>query len=250
MDLGLRRDEEFARQAFERYLENKGVHEQDWKKGDEPPDCYLTAGGEDFAVEITTLMEQVATPRRPVSKKGIYESAQRLVWDIEVEALKLGILQGQYYVGIFYETDFYGEEKKLKEFILDYIQNTQLDLEAYSRIEVDYEDYSEEYGSISKESRQGNSVELGSLAGAKFRGVAKNEAYERMQYWITEKCIKLAEFDQPKILILINEYTYGINPTFYKQHISSVKDVEDFHTISVVHGSSNYVLHSQNPDWT
>ena len=42
MDCGLRDDEEFARQAFEQYLEGKGVNKQEWKSGDEPPDCYLT----------------------------------------------------------------------------------------------------------------------------------------------------------------------------------------------------------------
>ena len=71
MGVLMRADEEFAKQAFDQSLESKGSSERIWPDGDEPSDFYLTADGEDFDVEIATLMEQVTIPEKILQKREL-----------------------------------------------------------------------------------------------------------------------------------------------------------------------------------
>jgi ribosomal protein S21 len=149
----MREDEEFGKQAFDQYLAAKGVTERIWRDGGdkrEPPDYYLTAENEDFVVEVTTLDQQILTPRGiVVSRDGIDKAIKDFVKAIERDALAQGILQGEFFVWFGpLEIDLHPKRKELKSLILEQIRAMQFSKEITEKgswetsdIEIEGEQY-------------------------------------------------------------------------------------------------------------
>ena len=241
----MRADEEFAKQAFDQYLENKGVSERIWRDGDEPPDYYLTTDNEDFVVEVTTLIIQVQTSPQPLSSATVHGSVIKFVKEIEKTALNAGTLRGKYFIFFTSRPDFYALRDQLKKQILTFVGNTFLDDE-YPSSEIKLNKRT--YCSIMKTSIKENTLRWGAGPSHTMRLETANKfVCHQMQDSIIKKYGKLVHLEHPKILILRNDYPWE-ECQIRQEHFVHLDHLSDFHTVFVI-GRNNYVFHSINSDW-
>lgn len=95
----MRPEEEFCRKAFQAYLEGLGHLSLGWTEEpngpSKPPDYQLDVAGGSYAVEVTTLMSQhPQSAGRPVSDRGIWRAAERMVGKVEARLAASGLLHG------------------------------------------------------------------------------------------------------------------------------------------------------------
>lgn len=91
-----RKDEEFARLAFEHFLSNCGSPNQLWKDGADPPDFEVTINDVIHPVEVAQLMESVASGERERSERGWTAKLTNVADQVEAEMKCRGVLRGTY----------------------------------------------------------------------------------------------------------------------------------------------------------
>jgi hypothetical protein len=227
-------NEEFCKDAFGAYLAQiLGAGQTTWKNGEDPPDYWLTIDTICYAVEVSTIEEYITFGK----KKETIRSARSVYWklatELEVEAANQGILRGLYFINI--ERPVPGMDhrlrNRLKRDLLSYIRQTQsedahspLDLSAHSGQAIQIEKLDSEpdivaYGGMSR-------------VGWPEDPEALDEALQVMQHRVTEKAGILSRFNEPKILLLLNDH-HLIEPASYSE--MAVRLVSHgFHTIFVV----------------
>lgn len=241
----MRSDEEFAKSQFDVYLQSKLTETSIlWQDGDEPPDYYLHMDKIKYPVEVTRLVEQVETPRGQIPKTGIDASARDIAQQVQKEAIQRGILKGKYFISFPYAyRDFYDSRKKLIIQILDFIDQTQPDI----RVDIaDIKIEGESYCLIQKTNNLENSVAVGAFQpSSKFELEAFNEGCQLLEKVINNKAKLLSKLDQPKILLIIDQYNF-VEPENYLRCISKISAVSEFHTIFLIHTWDNrgIVLHT------
>ncbi|MBZ0302428.1 MAG: hypothetical protein K8J31_21960 [Anaerolineae bacterium] len=247
----MRKDEEFAKQAFDQFLATKGISDRLWLEGNEPPDYFLVINNQRYAAEITTITERIDTPRKTVSRRTIDKSGEAFVRDVETTATKEGILNGTYYISFpFVQRDYYAVQKSLKLALLDFISRSKNDSEfPHTPIKID----GVQYCAIQKTQRPGSRIIVGiNPSNAKWAGDAAIEACDLLLSSISEKEIKLAHINEQKILIILNEYPYIDSVAFYKSCLTTASQVENFHTIFLIDlekTDNDCVLCTKNPNW-
>lgn len=96
---------------------------------DDPPDYYLDIADTTYAVEVTSLMENVdvvGKRERALPRVGYRSHFDDLVEEVEKKAVERGVLRGTYSV-IFIDRLAYGKVKRkvVRRFILDYLEETR-----------------------------------------------------------------------------------------------------------------------------
>ncbi len=95
------RQEKFCRDELDRWLRGKcPCATLTWRRGDEPPDFWLTMEGIEYAVEVTRILNE--------QDRKITTSLWRIIKRAESKALDEGILSGTY------EVEFYGPIKTFR----------------------------------------------------------------------------------------------------------------------------------------
>lgn len=257
----MRDDEIFTKNRFNEFISKRTDIPILWRDGNqnEPPDFYLTMGNVEFVVEVTRLINEVETPRGPISRYKIDSSATNFVRKIEKKAIKDGVLTGTYFIHFgFVQIDFYGHRKEIKRKIHKIIADTQFDSQSFTDIELEIETQNGNkekivFCSIQKTSLSDTKVEVGGgPQEVEWSVDIQDKACELLKNTVLEKKSKLERFKQPKILLLLS--SYGLtNPENYKLCLSKLPNITDFHTIFIASAftwSHDYLLCSQNPHWT
>lgn len=91
-----RKDEEFARLAFERFLSYHEAPKQLWNDGADPPDFEVTINDVIYPVEVAQLMELVTSGERERSERGWTAKLTSVADQIEAEMKRRGVLRGTY----------------------------------------------------------------------------------------------------------------------------------------------------------
>ena len=122
----MRENEENCKSAFDVFLRR---HYQDndiaWQGGKEPPDYYLTLCGTIYAVEVTSLFEDIKLGDKTGSILTFMKAVPNFLKQIEQEAKQKGILNGAYIVG-YKPLDNFGKQKKgISKRIIAYLRATQ-----------------------------------------------------------------------------------------------------------------------------
>jgi hypothetical protein len=249
----MREDEEFAKSRFEAYVRSRLPKKTIvWTPGDEPPDYYLTVGQDEFAVEITTLMDKVTTPRKEVTVEGLYASYDDFVKEIEAEASKSGILSGEYCVTFApAHLDIYRKRKILQNEVLDFIRNTQTYPEVTAtNMEIDGLPYCSIFKGQGKIPRV---CIVGYPFVSKWDGEAIQQSYIILQNAIDTKAKKPAQLQKQKILVLRSTAVFS-QVEIYRDFLPKVTNLQFFHTVFII-GSwiettrRDYVLYTVDPGW-
>jgi len=253
---GKRSDEEFGKSKFDEFLKSLSLDNNlTWEKGDEPPDYYLYINGNKYAVEITTLMEKVSIGDNipPIPTKGIEGSLRSFVKNVEETAKKNGYLNGVYTVSFLRHIHGFKEIKEeLKNSLLEYIKNTK-NLENHPEKEV----FRQRIGGICDISKNhnksnrvdSNGIRLGWGEVDSYKLPKESDvSYQLLKERIDNKMGKLKKINEPKILILLDNYHFAESEV-YRNNILHISSIDFFHTIFLVMNGNGLVLHSKNQNW-
>lgn len=246
----MRKDEEFCKDIFDKYLANNlSLHPSNWREGEDPPDYYLTLERHDYAVEITTIMLKVISDSKLIPQKSFHSAIDDLVEEIREEVKKQGILSGNYVISFFGP---FGEFKKARILIkksgIRYIKDTQSKSKApWEILYLEREQKCE----IIKAGITSNIIGHGITSPnyGKWDGEAEQEACQILIEWIRNKMAKLKNKNLPKILLLFNKYPFSGTLIFKKCKIDD-EILNFYHSIFIVEPKGDgYFIHSKEKRW-
>jgi len=243
-----RSDEELSRAEFHTFLTANTKHTaitwKEVKQSDEPPDYYLYLENEEFAVEVTSIMEDINVSPQPRSFKAIWASIKEFVDDIGRQARTGGYLKGHYFISMSPLDNFGAVRNSLTNDLINYIHETRHLRTAPQR--VVYET-GKRRCFISKCSDDLDHVAYGISFDPKW--VDERELCSLIAESLKEKCRKLSHVHQPKILLLIDVFTHGTIASWEKC-LPGLSTLDAFHTIFRVSPSlGSSVLYSTDKRW-
>jgi hypothetical protein len=207
-----RDDEELCKSVFNTYLLTLFASEEIiWtpvKQKDEPPDFYLELAGENYAVEVTSLIEKmrmgggIALPYF-----STFFPLKQLVDEVSIRARKDDCLQGGYLV-VFKEPfeNFGNIKSRLEEGLLDYILKTKD--EASAPESTIYKKF-DRVCTITKVHNQTNEVNtFWNRDGINIDGMESGICHLAKKA-IQEKEHLLRNISLPKIILLYDLYGFG-----------------------------------------
>jgi hypothetical protein len=214
------RHEIICREGLEQLLDAQFPHlSRKWEEPPtDPPDWYLTLGATRFAVEATSITDQVSVGRRTLPSPSIMNSLAEFVDQIEHEASDEGILDGAYLVGLPPIPNLGEHRNELKSRFLSYIRETH-NVESAPEHELGH--VGNHRVSIAKlHSNSRYVAEMISLD-VKSGHDAKAELAAYLTDVLTRKMEKLAAIEAPKILVVLDAYNYS-HLGDWKQAMSSI----------------------------
>lgn len=249
----MREDEELCKRSFDRYLEGNLCHaSRVWRQGEDPPDYYLTLGGREFAVEVTSLMLALNTDSRSLPYRAYIASANKITKTVESRAIGQGILSGTYVTSFRGPFDDFGKIRGLVEkAALNYISDTR---DLTKALYQDILPQGRTGCGIQKAHGKSDKVTCGmsSLGWLKWEGEIQAEASTLLRNAASTKRRKLEGVALPKILLLLNRYPFG-GPRLYKECVRSsemARLMECFHSVFVVQNEEDgCFLHTREQAW-
>lgn len=221
-----------------------------WQKvhqSSEPPDYYVFLDGARYAVEVTTLMEKVAGSQLPFAT--VVASFEGFVEDIERAAREEGCLSGAYVVGFLRPIDdFRSVREQLREDLLCYIRDTQAASSAPEQVILRRPGLMR--CSIWKNDRLSDRVMVGGPTRGKWKGEAAVEICALLEERLNNKCYKLRNIPDPKILLLYDAYKFAA-PVMFIDCLSNMSATICFHTVFVAQSDrrDDFVLYSEDENW-
>jgi len=243
-----REDEEFARSEFDRFLRGRtGDEKPVWDEvaqAEEPPDFYLSLGAKRYAVEVTGILSQTELGAGRVPQIGVVVSSRRFVQRIERQTRCDGSLSGAYTVTVRPIENFNDRATELEEAIANYIRKNK---DAESAPAENLGRQRLDSWRIHKVHSQSDNLYFVFLPSAKFEGEIVKELRSLITDRIAEKREKLKLIDNPKILLLVDRYSWADSEIWFKSAPTSYKE---FHTLfTAAHERSSFVLHTEEPKW-
>ncbi|MCI0521639.1 MAG: hypothetical protein L0Z70_15450 [Chloroflexi bacterium] len=253
-----RDDEELCRSVFDEYLLNLFESEEiTWtpvKQRDEPPDFYLKLAGENYAVEVTSLIETIRVGRgKHVPDLSILMSLKRLVDRVGNQAQTDGYLQGGYWVGFkepFENFKIIGSE--LEKGLVDYIRNTKSEVSAPEAIIFSKFN---QICTITKGHNKANEVRMSWMRGGINIDGMESEICRLVKGAIEKKERQLRRIPLPKIILLYDLYGFGeynlANPLIRTHCVEALVDqLYSFKAIFVIRDDNKgFTFHPEEMEW-
>lgn len=242
----MRKDEEHCKNAFDEFLK---THYQDsdiaWQAGNEPPDYHLTLCGTKYAVEVTSLFQEIKLGDRTSSHLGFREAVLDFLKGIEQEARQKGILNGAYVVSYKPLNDFGKQKKSISNNIVAYLQATQSVSSAPAEKIVGNGHHAWDIEKYHSEKQY--------LTGTTFDVKHEHEAVDELRVLLdkvlNDKVQKLAAISYPKILLVTDRYPW-VERGDWNSCLPNSKLINEFHTIFLVsHDRGNSILYSKENRW-
>jgi hypothetical protein len=240
--------EEFCKSEFHMFLKSSiDLSSITWSDGDEPPDYYVDLSGREFAVEVTTLMENFQVDARSLSRIEIITSLWNMVDAVQEEAEAQNILRGTYTVSFSRPIENFGRHRlRIKREILEYVRSTQY-LENAPEIEYLVDEI--RMVSIHKNHDKSNKIVPLGPANAKWKSQAREEICQLINKCLSDKVHKLRNISLPKILLLRDAYHFADQ----EMHVDCTPQLAllpNFHTVFVIRNNEDgFVLHSEEANW-
>lgn len=236
--------EEYCKKSFQKFLNYRfNIKNTIWEVGDEPPDYYLIIDNRKYAVEVTTIMDEVSLNNKKFPRLTISSALYDLTKKIEQESSEKNHLNGGYVVLFKNPVSNLKEYKdKIKEYAINFIRDTKEEKE--TRINEIFEKGKEKI-SIIKLTNERNFVDIGGPARANWHSEAMKEAQKILKERINTKSKKLLEIQMYKILLLLNQHLF-LDLEDYRELYIDASFKQKFHTIFIVQSEEKgYLLYSQ-----
>lgn len=242
----MRKAEEYCKNAFDTFLR---LHYADnnivWSDGDEPPDYYLELCGSMFAIEVTSILDKATLGNKKIDHLEIDKSIKRLIEDIQKDAVAEGFLKGAYIVRYKPLSDFGKQKQAITTRIKGYLQRTQ-NVSAAPAEDIVGQDDLRWY--IWKVHSDKNYLTRTTEDG-KWGGEAVDELCGLLNNALEKKVKKLETISLPKILLIHDRFPW-IDARKWKQYLTKLSYVDNFHTIFLVsEQSNNSILNSIESSW-
>jgi hypothetical protein len=247
--MGKRDDEEFAKEAFSRFLARSGITGSVWQDGPDPPDFTLSFEASEFAVEVTQVMEQFDLGERPLSYRGIAKALKGLTQRIQAQATAAGVLKGTWVLALSPIPNLAEQEATLVERTLRFLANPAEPNWKHWTPLLDGPDGP--LVEIVKLLDTGATIgEMLGGSGPKWGGQIVQEASRLIQGALSTKADRLKAIPGAHILLLIDEYHYA-PPEIWHALVAGAPVLHShFHTIARVHAEYEcQILHSKEPSW-
>lgn len=244
-------NEDFCKSEFDDYLRKvapvTAIQWQDVPQRKEPPDYYLSYDGIEYAVEVTTLMETIPVGMLSLPHAAVVQSLWGFVDEVEETAKRGGYLHGMYVVGFLQPIEnFSVVREQIQAALLAYIAATQ-GLERAPEEEVFR--HGPQRCSIQKVGNSRDKIEKAGPTDIKWEGEAAIQICSLLEERLADKCHKLRNIPNPKILLLYDSYRFA-DESLYKDCVARLADLAHFHTVFIVRGNAgNFVLHSHDGVW-
>lgn len=245
-----RKDEEIAKACFEQRLSIQIPNEkQTWtevSQVDEPPDWFLEISGNNYAVEVTSVVDFVQNERMKKTSIDIGFGVKGFVNQVEEEARSKGILNGTYMVTLVPMKDFENIRNELKDTFLRYIAETKDDHQSERK---DLGNISGSTISIQKVNDGSNCVLWLNFLGTKDSSEAIKMLVESLGYALEQKARKLSHLTDPIILLLLDSFEYSFMSS-WSEAFSQLSVSSSFHTICRCReGTPAAVLFTREKSW-
>lgn len=236
----MRKDEEFARLAFERFLSNREFPNH-WQDGKDPPDFEVTINGVVHPVEVAQLMESVASGNQELSERGWTARLTKIADKVEAEMKNRGVLSGTYCIHLAPAPEPYQVLKSVLVEIEHYLIATRDKVIAESCVlwrGMDGARWSiDKRGS--KENILGYTISIGD---AKFLPKIEDDLRQMLGAELADKRDKTRGMYKV-ILLFIDAYHLADPPHW--QRVASEIDFSPFHTVARVYDDYQcQILHS------
>jgi len=242
--IGLRADEEASRNAFHRFLEGQACSTSiTWRQGEDPPDSYVAFGGNEYPVEMTSVVEQHLVGKKPISRVGLHDSLMRFVKRVEDTARQKG-LHGWYIVSAWPTGDFLGMADELKRKILDYVDTTRHQVTSEERHLLGR--WPDRW-TISKIGTQHDAIQSVPTT-AKWVAEGNEELPELLHERLSSKKDTLSHLAPSSIVLLADRHLFA-DPQGWAYAASKCKLVPEFHTVARISNMDCQVLFSRNHNW-
>ena len=243
-----RYDEEFCKRVFHQFLchfyRRDALRWEPVIQPQEPPDYYLRIAGQRYAVEVTTVMEQVSLGKWPGPLPG-RSAPHRLIREVEAQAQRRQLLNGAYVVEMEPTADLNGDEDGLRRALLEYIARTREHVAA-ARVVV-YRRNGCRWA-IWKYAKYRNVIKPVTHVHDAWQRQVQGQLHELIEERVRTKAFKLHGVGQPKILLLFDQYHYGLDRSWAEA--SHTLDLTPFHTVArICDGGTTQVLSSVQPGW-
>lgn len=226
----MRKDEEFAKEAFSRFLKARGVGGFTWNLGSQPPDWFLELDGVRYAVEVTQVMEFLTIGERRLTERGAVEALKRFLDNTEREALKMKILHGLYCVHMTPLPDFSAITEKLQERLFAFIESTA-NVERTEIVKI-WRGRKGQHWFVQKVRSGGAGLaETMSIGGVKWEAEISSELRGLIAAAVERKLTAAQQLDFP-VLLLVDAYHYA-DPKLWSSLLADM-DAQPFHTIARV----------------
>src|SRR5918996_981525 len=124
-----RKDEEFCREVFSRYLQREvGLNKFKWREvpqSAEPPDYVLEIVGQRFAVEITGLMDVEEVGGCSYTSEALNSALVRFCGRLEQDVKDAGILNGLHVLSLEPLAYLKARTPEIRQRALDYMRRTK-----------------------------------------------------------------------------------------------------------------------------
>jgi hypothetical protein len=246
-----RADEEYCKDTFSIFLADRVGHGTfawtEVSRKREPPDYYLTICGERFAVEVTTLMAEIAVGaalRMPSA--GVSQSLIKLCEDMEDDLRKRDILRGSYVLVLQPIAELRNARPFIEERIVRYVERTRDDKAAAPEILLQQ---GRSRLSIRKASdRRDRLYWIVHRGRGKWEGQMRNDATTLLRKALDDKRQKLDKVNVPIVLLLLDRYHLA-STAMWLEAAEQVQ-FDGFHTVARIWwDDSTLVLHSRMPEW-
>jgi hypothetical protein len=244
----MRSDEERCKDAFNVFLEQR-YQERDitWVGGDrnKPPDYYLKLCANQYAVEVTSILETVTLGSAAIPHIAVDKSVKEFIDDIQKDLISKGFLNGAYIVHYKPLSDFGKQKQIISIRIKDYIQSTQNVLFAPAEDIIGHGHFR---WYIYKLHSDKNYLSR-TTTDAKFESEAVDELCKLLNKTLEAKTKKLKAILLPKILLLHDRFAW-IDVAQWRQYMSKLNYLDNFHTIFLVSEKSrDSILRSIETSW-
>lgn len=237
-----RSDEEFAREAFTRYLLSMGCDDLSWERGADPPDYHLILPNQQFPVEVTQIMGTSRVGKHRLSERGWVATLKRLEDRVEAQMIRRGLLHGAYELNLRPVPNLREAEMEAVPRVADYLTTT-------AALEVAPSSLLFQHGRTKWTIRKvGNGKDLiGSLitiGGAKWQLQVQDELEGLVNTAVQVKMQKTKGIDDV-ILLLIDEYHYAEADDW--KVVAGTVEMSGYHTVARVFGSGEcQILYSRD----
>ena len=228
----VRHDEEFAKEAFSRFLATRYTSPSWWEPGSQPPDFWLDVGGRRFAVEVTQVMESIDVGQHTLTNQGANAALRRTVQQLEHEARTAGLLRGFYHVHVCPLPQLRSILQDLRARLFAYLQSTAaLPVAAPEELWLGRDG---QRWTVEKLHQERDALaESMSLGTAKWRCDILKEIRELLAASFSEKLKKTRSIQEEVILLLIDAYHYADGEGWHRA--ANDLNTTRFHTVARVY---------------
>ena len=243
-----RRYEVICREGFDTFLASKFPHfDRDWHEPQtDPPDWFLTIGDTMFAVEATSITEQLSVGQEdPLPSPAVMTALARFVDEIEQAASDKGILSGAYMVSLAPIPNLREHKDELLSRFLGYISDTK-NLPSPPEHSLGF--IRNNHVSIVKiHSKSSCVAELISVC-VKFGLEAQEELNAYLVATIAAKRHKLQDVSEPLVLLILDAY-YCSDLADWRLAIMGIPERQAFRAIARVSPSDGTDVIWSTDEW-